>query len=123
MSAPKYDPSIIRQHATDLYARAARTVFIWTVIVGAVATLGAIALIFPKYPTGDPTRMGVLVLGVLGLMVGYMFGSSRAFAIRLQAQLALCQVAIEENTRNEKEPHSAAPSLEGIRPVDINGAS
>lgn len=39
--------------------------------------------------------LGALVVG----LIGYVLGIQRAFALKLQAQTALCQVKIEENTR------------------------
>jgi hypothetical protein len=41
--------------------------------------------------------LGALLLGALGFKVG----QQKAFALRLQAQVALCQVQIEANTRGE----------------------
>lgn len=113
-----YDPSIIEEHAATLYRRAARVVFFWTILVGAVASVAAL-LALKQYPAGDPTRMAILVSGVVGMMVGYYMGSGRAFQLRLQAQLALCQVAIERNTRGVPQT-SKAKSLEQIRPVEIS---
>ncbi len=40
-----------------------------------------------------------LVGAVIGGGIGYVVGQQRAFWFRLQAQLALCQAQIEENTR------------------------
>ena len=37
---------------------------------------------------------------VLGFIAGYMIGTARAFMLRVQAQMALCQKQIEENTRS-----------------------
>jgi hypothetical protein len=47
--------------------------------------------------SGAAAAAGVIALGVIGLMIG----QARAFALRLQAQVALCQVEIERNTRAE----------------------
>ena len=46
---------------------------------------------------GTITIIGV----VLGGAIGYVWGTQRAFILKLQAQTALCQVRIEENTRQE----------------------
>lgn len=109
MSTPTYDPSIIRKHAADLYNHASNLVFLWSVFIGGIFTAVAAAIIFPRYPSGDPTRMGAIVAGVIGLMIGYAIGSSRAFSLRLQAQMALCQVAMEFNTRNRPQDDPLPP--------------
>ena len=41
--------------------------------------------------------IGALVLG----LIAFSLGQQKAFALRLQAQVALCQVQIEANTRGE----------------------
>lgn len=122
MSQVAYDPEIIQEHAANLYSRAARVVFFWTILVGAVASVVAVFAL-SKSPAGDPTRMGILVSGVVGMMVGYYIGSGRAFQLRLQAQLALCQAAIERNTRSTAPQSATIKPLDGIRPVDIGDAA
>ena len=39
------------------------------------------------------------LFAALGALFGIMAGNARANALRLQAQIALCQVQIERNTR------------------------
>ena len=42
----------------------------------------------------------ITIIGVvLGGAIGYVWETQRAFILKLQAQTALCQVKIEENTR------------------------
>ena len=85
-----YDPKIIGIYANALYRRADWIVFVWT-IIGAV--FGAAICGFYGGQAG-------LLLGiVVGGIMGYSEGQSRSFFLRLQAQLALCQVQIEANTR------------------------
>jgi hypothetical protein len=45
---------------------------------------------------------------ILGGAMGYAIGTEKAFTLRLQAQVALCQVQIEANTRAQAARHSAA---------------
>ena len=86
-----YDPKIIGIYANALYRRADWIVFVWS-IIGAV--FGAAICGFYGGQTG-------LLLGiVVGGIMGYSEGQSRSFFLRLQAQLALCQVQIEANTRS-----------------------
>jgi hypothetical protein len=40
-----------------------------------------------------------LIVGGICMLVGGLVGSERAFALRLMAQTALCQVQIERHTR------------------------
>ena len=40
----------------------------------------------------------MLIGGVLVGVVGFLLGSQRAFLLKLQAQTALCQIQIEQNT-------------------------
>ncbi len=44
----------------------------------------------------------ITIIGVvLGGAIGYVWETQRTFILKLQAQTALCQVKIEENTRQE----------------------
>jgi hypothetical protein len=43
---------------------------------------------------------GVLIGASFLCIIGYYFGKEKAFQLKLQAQVSLCQVAIEENTRH-----------------------
>lgn len=61
------------------------------------AILGAIAGAVGGAAWGGGERLFLTVIG--GIVLGALVGNSRAFALRLQAQTALCQVQIEENTR------------------------
>jgi hypothetical protein len=96
MAEVQYDPRIIVMFAQRLYDQAARIVAL-CVALGAVAgfILGAIA--------GNAAFDAGIVTGALAAFVfgafGYAVGQGRAFALRLQAQTALCQVQIEANTR------------------------
>ena len=88
-SDTEYDPRIIGKFADMLYRRADFIVFVWTAI-GAV--VGAILLrMF--------AQSGLLVGLLIGGLLGYLEGQARSFLLRLQAQLALCSVHIEINTR------------------------
>ena len=91
----QYDPKIIQDHADQLYAQADKAPFLSayaTALVGLVIGLG----------TGMGLEIGLtggiifgLVLGALAGSVGYMVGKSQATRMRVAAQTALCQVAIE----------------------------
>jgi uncharacterized membrane protein len=90
-----YDPEVIRKHAEKLYKKAESIVTTYTLfgffvglIVGAV--LGE----------SQSLQMGYAFLS--GCIVGiicYHIATEKAFSYKLQAQMALCQVEIEKNSR------------------------
>lgn len=89
----KYDPAIIQQFADELYANARATAVrcaVFGIVVGGIGGyfVGALG-----------SRIGSTVLGaaITGLL-GFLVGKRQAFLYRLQAQTALCQKKIEENT-------------------------
>lgn len=91
-----YDPKFLRTLADELNAQA-RTAVVVGSIAGAVTggLFGfAASLIFM-------TSHSFLVPGaVVGAILGIVAGRRKAQALRLQAQMALCQIQIEENTRS-----------------------
>jgi hypothetical protein len=101
----QYDPKIISQHAAALYSRAARVVFSYGFLGFVVGAIGAAAA------TSGKNGLLTLVGGLLGALLGVGIGRSRAFVYQLQAQQALCQVAIELNTRRAA---AQTPAPEGI---------
>ncbi len=90
----KYDPYIIQSYANALYSRAARIVFMMGVV-------GLIAGVAVGHALGQMTHSDSFVMsgGFVGALVGLSLGRGRAFTLKLQAQSALCQSAIEANTR------------------------
>ncbi|HEU4887372.1 MAG TPA: hypothetical protein VFV49_05755 [Thermoanaerobaculia bacterium] len=91
----KYDPSVIVEFADYLYAQAASVVLGYTV-VGILAGGGIGAVIGTMLGEGViPIVIGAAIVGVIAAQLG----RQKAFALRLQAQVALCQVQIEANTR------------------------
>lgn len=95
MASPTYDSAIIKEFASRLYSQANSIIVTYTVvgaILGVAAGLGAGATM------GDANIVafsGAIVLGG----IGFAIGRGAAFKLKLAAQSALCQVAIEENTR------------------------
>jgi hypothetical protein len=94
-----YDPTVIQTFAARLYTQANSIVAVWT----ALGLFGGAALGFAFAGISDLsdqsatfTVMGAVILAA----IGYSHGSSKAFALKLQAQIALCQVQIEANTRS-----------------------
>jgi hypothetical protein len=86
-----YDAHVIRIYARHLYNNA-RAITITTTLFFLLFGGGGGYLF-----SGDisPAIIGAIVLGAIGYWLGLGFG----FRLKLQAQVALCQVKIEENTR------------------------
>jgi hypothetical protein len=92
-----YDAQVVQKFADRLYTRAQSIVISCTL-------LGLLIGLFFGFGLGQMRigqAGGVLGFAIVALfgVIGYMAGSERAFHLKLQAQLALCQVKIEENTR------------------------
>lgn len=105
MAAQKYDPAILQKFAAGLYSRASSieaTYLIGGLLLGAAAPFlfsplwVSIALLLGGITPGAAAGLGAIVGG----LVGFVAGRNKAFKLRLEAQLVLCQVAIEENTRD-----------------------
>lgn len=96
-NVPSFDPSLLRQLAERLNAQA-RTAVVVGIIAGAVTggLFGfAASLIFML-------SHSLLIPGAgVGAIVGIFAGRRKAQSLKLQAQMALCQIQIEENTRRE----------------------
>jgi hypothetical protein len=99
--AVTYDETVIIEFATRLYRQAASMVAVCA-LFGAVlgALVAAIGASWYATRSGHPLNLvPVLVVGVVGGALGAVVGNNRAFALRLMAQTALCQMQIERNTR------------------------
>ena len=92
---PNYDPALLRTLANKLDAQA-RTAVVVAIIAGAVTggLFGfAASLIFML------SHSLLLPGAILGAILGIFAGRRKAQALRLQAQIALCQIQIEAITR------------------------
>ena len=98
--ATQYSPAIIQKFADKLYRRADSIVVSCTLFGIFFGGVGGRLLSYPLGLKDDsaPTIFGVVFFGLFGLFIG----RARAFQLRLQAQVALCQKKIEENTRTER---------------------
>lgn len=111
MSMVQYDPQIIQQFAERLYKRARG-------IVGTFVVLGAIiGAIIGKIVSGvlggvDGDWIIMLLAAVFLGVIGYSLGMQAAFRIKLEAQTALCQVRIEENTKKSLSEHTQRRSVQ-----------
>jgi len=94
-----YDETVIYAFAQRLYAKANTVVISYTLLgLGLGLSTGfIIAGLLGENARGRIPYEALCT--VLFGMTAFSIGRSRAFALKLQAQLALCQAKIEANTR------------------------
>lgn len=92
-----YDPTVIQTMAKKLYQQA-RSIVVTHVALGTLvgAAAGFLAL---SALENEGALCAAAAAGLLGGALGFSIAQPKAFLLRLQAQTALCQVQIEENTR------------------------
>lgn len=86
----QYDPKVIHKFADHLYSKANAVIVIYTIVGALIGGIGGYVL-----KGSSVALLGLVILGALGLYIGI----GKAFSLKLQAQTALCQLKIEENTR------------------------
>ncbi|HEX4453624.1 MAG TPA: hypothetical protein VH143_22285 [Kofleriaceae bacterium] len=97
-----YNESVIVMHADQLYRRA-RTIAVVLMSFGALSSVLATWLLlrtgylWARHP--DSALPVLLLATIIGGLCGWALGDARAATLRLSAQLALCQLQIERNTR------------------------
>jgi len=92
----QYDPVAIQKLAKWCCRRS-------MVVLVFYPILGALICSFAFYEIGGyglGERRALIIGAVAGAFLGYLFGSLRSKSLQLQAQTALCQQRIEENTRS-----------------------
>lgn len=97
--AVSYDENVIVTFAERLYRRAATIVLAYAFLGGLIGALVVGGVAVGSHIHSDSTAGIGVVVALIGVVLGAIVGSERAFALRLQAQTALCQVQIERNTR------------------------
>ncbi|PRQ02962.1 hypothetical protein ENSA5_19010 [Enhygromyxa salina] len=107
----EYQSAIIHEHARRLYSHAT-AIIVFYALLGSM--LGGIAS-YAMFDEPGPALMGALLSCLLGAAVG----RTRSFQLRLEAQLALCQMRIEQHTLHvaQAQPHSTMQPLHGAPPV------
>lgn len=108
-----YDPAVIQEFANRLYQQA-RSIIITSCLRGTVIGVVAGGIIGstiqfallrtqqtsysdPSSPSFEVVWIAALVFALLGAYSGYSRGKELAFKLKLDAQVALCQVQIEKN--------------------------
>ena len=85
-----YDAQVIVQFAEKLYSKASSIIVTYTFVGVIIGAFGGFSLL----PSLTGLAVGAIVIGLLALKVGI----DKSFQLKLQAQMALCQVQIESNT-------------------------
>ena len=98
-----YDETIIKRYAKSLYNHADLILFLFVIfgiLIGLLVgfVIGDLLNSFVRYDSSN-SQLGLLIGGLLGAVLGGIIGQGRAFQLKLQAQIALCQAQIEKNTR------------------------
>jgi len=115
------DPGIVEEQVRRLNRQADSLGFLG-VVLGLVpgAAAGALPLLVHA-PIPSKFGFATLLLGaLLGGLLGYMFGSSRAFGYRLRGQLMLGQLRLEQNVEallavsERPAPVAALPAPEPV---------
>ncbi len=97
-----YDESVIVMHADQRFRRA-RTIAVMVMSFGALTSVLATWLLlrtgylWARHP--DSALPLLLLATIVGGLCGWAIGDARAATLRSSAQLALCQLQIERNTR------------------------
>jgi hypothetical protein len=104
----EYDAQIIQKFADRLYRRARTVTVLTTIVFILIGGSGGVIANVP-FGGGEPSIIGAAVGAVLLGAVGFMLGREGAFRLKLQAQTALCQMKIEENTRRQPTLAEVAP--------------
>jgi predicted membrane-bound spermidine synthase len=97
--AVSYDENVIVTFAERLYRRAATIVILCALLGCIVGAVGVELVAAAARVHSDATNGFAVLFALVAAVIGVLIGNERAFALRLLAQQALCQVQIERNTR------------------------
>jgi len=93
-----YDASVIQEFADSLY-RQARSVIIRSTLLVAILGVVVSAILVAAAKMLTFIIPSIIIGGVIGGFFGHSIGKEHAFKLKLAAQVALCQVQIEKNTK------------------------
>jgi hypothetical protein len=103
MADVRYDPAAIQEFANALYARA-RSILVVCIVVATIVGAGAGLIVAGQF---NSLLIGVLAFALV-IFVGVLIGRGLGYKYKLAAQLALCQVQTEVNTRGAGAARSIA---------------
>jgi hypothetical protein len=96
---PTYDPRTLQKYADELYREAGEVVRSHAVVAGLIGAFVGGAVASGSGGRGMVVLVAALVLGAVGAGMGRQMGRRAGDKLRMMAQMALCQVAIEQNSR------------------------
>jgi hypothetical protein len=107
-----FDGEVLQEYADRLYFRARVSVLLYAlsgcVFGGFIAYLPMVAWYWTNSTNSPPREDSAVLVGILfGAVIFGMIGNARAFRHRLLAQLTLCQMQIERNTRRPESSGSS----------------
>jgi hypothetical protein len=111
----EYDRSVIQDFARRLY-RAAKTVIIVFTLIGLLAGAG-LGFIVSNSVRGSSPEIVISFCSIFVGVIACWAGIQRSFALRLRAQLALCQMMIEVNTRPIPQVGPAPRPMASTQPM------
>lgn len=91
-----YEANVIYKFADRLYRKANLIIACYTILGLLLGGVGGYFLGHMAAEGYGP--LTVTIVAVLGSIIGCVVGSEKAFMLKLLAQMALCQVQIEQNT-------------------------
>ncbi|HTI71839.1 MAG TPA: hypothetical protein VMF06_17820 [Candidatus Limnocylindria bacterium] len=97
-----YDPEVIQRFADRLYARSAGVILVSTLLGGIIGFV-VDPFIQQALPGNLSVNVPQWVSGLVFAVLGFLQGTERAFLLKLQAQTALCQMQIEQNTHKASD--------------------
>lgn len=123
---PGFNASVIREHAHRLYERSDGLAWSYAIrwgLTGGVSggAAGALGSLFMAAGfSGGVVLLAAAAAALCGGVLGYAHGHELGFRFRLEAQMALCQVEIAENTRIAAEILMGAEMRErGMEPAPL----
>jgi hypothetical protein len=97
-----YDPAVIVKEADRLYSQAS-FVAITSSVLGFFAGPIVVGAIAAQIVKGEALMFAAFFGAILGALVGFAIGHARGHALRFQAQIGLCHLQTEFNTRGARQ--------------------
>lgn len=102
----KFDPAIIEEFAKRLYTTANRIVVFCTImgfLFGLFTGGIGVAAFSRAYVMTSISYIMFFLFVLITSLIGRAIGTEKAFRLKLEAQRALCDLAIERNTRHAEK--------------------
>lgn len=93
-----YDANIIHEGAGRLYDQANKIILSYVLISFLIGL--SVGIVLGRILSGYMDIILGIIFSLFGLCIGFLIGQNKAFYLKFQAQVALCQVEIENHTAN-----------------------